>query len=147
MTVSISTTPDERLFIRYINMRNAPRDTLTYGVYPNSHKALREYDELVTALTGGDETIDDLSGMATYHANAIASVTPFIQAMQACMQSINKTMHVVNLLAILAGEDKIFLIDPEELTIQDYLTGLQETIDTLTSTVQTTQQIVQSMQG
>lgn len=147
MTVSITGISDERKFVRYIAMRNAPRDTMVFGVHPNSHKALQEYDDLVTALGGGNETIDDLSDMATYHANAVASVTPFVACMQACMQVINDTMHIVNLLAIAAGDDAPFAIPAEEINVQDYLTTLATAIATLQATQAAMTQAAAMLQG
>lgn len=147
MTVSITGIPDERKFVRYIAMRNAPRDTMVYGVHPNSHKALQEYADLVTALSGGSQTIDDLSDMATYHANAVASVTPFVACMQACMLTINQTMHIVNLLAVATGEDAPFGIVPEEITVPDYLATLSATITALQATQAAMQQAAAALQG
>ena len=147
MTVSITGIPDERKFVRYIAMRNAPRDTLIYGVHPNSHKALQEYEDLVTALGGGNETIDDLSDMAIYHANAVASVTPFVSCMQSGMLTINQTMHIVNLLAVANGDDAPVAIQPEEITVQDYLTTLSTAIATLQATQAAMQQAAMMLQG
>lgn len=141
MTVAITTINNERLFKRYMDLRNAPRDTLVYGVHPNAHKALVEYDALTTALAG------DLSGMAEYHANAVASVAPFVAALQAAMHTINDTMHIVNLLATATGQDAPFAIPAEEITVQDYIATLQDAIDTLTATMQATQQAAQALGG
>lgn len=147
MTVSITTIADERKFNTYLGMRNAPRDTMVYGVHPNSHKALQEYAALVLALSGGDETTEDLSSMAEYHANAIASVTPFVAAMQASMQTINDTMHIVNLLATATGQDAPFAIEAEEITVPDYLTTLATAIATLQATQAAMQQAAQALGG
>lgn len=147
MTVQISTINDERTFNRYLTMRNAPRDTMVYGVHPNAHKALEQYANLVTALSGGSETIDDLSSMATYHANTVASVTPFVAAMQAAMQTINDTMHIVNLLATATGQDAPFAIEAEDITVQQYLTTLATAISTLQATQTATQQAAQALGG
>lgn len=154
MTVAISTISDERQFVQYMAMRNAPRDTLVYGVHPNSHKALAEYAVLLEALQGGHEATDeepwttvDLSGMATYHANAIASVTPFVAAMQVSMATINSTMHIVNLLAVATGQDAPFAIEAEEITVQDYLTTLATAITTLQAAQTAMQQAAQALGG
>lgn len=147
MTVSISTIQDERKSRKYMDMRNAPMLSMVYGVHPNSHKALKEYADLITALTGGNETIDDLSDMATYHANAVASVTPFVAAMQVCMRTINETMHIVNLLAVANEQDAPFAIESEEVSIPDYLVTLATAIATLQAAQTAMQQIAQSMSG
>ena len=101
----------------------------------------------MTALSGGAEGIDDLSGMAEYHNNVVAAVTPFITAMQACMLTINQTMHIVNVLAAATGQDPVFTVEPEEITIQDYIATLQSAIATLTATAQATQQAAASLGG
>lgn len=147
MTVSITTIADERKFNAYLRMRNASRDTMVYGVHPNSHKALAEYAALVLALPGGDETTEDLSGMADYHTSAVASVTPFVAAMQVSMRTINDTMHIVNLLAAAAGQDAPFSIAAEEVTVQDYLTTLATAITTLQATQAAMQQAAQALGG
>lgn len=141
MTVQITTINDERIFKRYMDLRNAPRDTLVTGVHPNSHKALREYDTLLEAMTG------DLSGMAEYHASAVAGVAPFVAALQAAMHTINDTMHIVNLLATATGQDEPFAIPPEEITVASYIETLQDAIDTLTATMQATRQAAQALGG
>lgn len=118
---------------------------MVFGVHPNSHKALALYDELTIALSGGHEateeepwTIADLSDMATYHANTISTVLTFVQTMQACMQAINGTMHIVNLLAQATGQDEIFAIPPEETDVPTYLATLDSAIATLQATKATT---------
>lgn len=134
MTIEIASLPDERLFVQYINARNAPRDVMVHGVHPNSHKALQLYDELTALLSPGG----DLEDMATYHANTISTVLTFVQTMQACMQAINGTMHIVNLLAQATGQDEIFAIPPEETDVPTYLATLDSAIATLQATKATT---------
>lgn len=147
MTVTVNNVLDERNFVNYIAMRNAPRDTLTFGVQPNSRKALGEYDLLTAALTGGNETIEDLSAFYQYHVDVIGPVLPFITALQVCMQTINDTMHIVNLLAVAQGKDRVFGIEPEEIDVMAYITTLQGAIATLTATAQATQQAAQLLAG
>jgi hypothetical protein len=147
MTVQISTINDERIFNRYLAMRHAPRDTLVFGVHPNAHKALVEYEYLTIALSGGNDSIDDLSSMATYHAGAVAAVTPFIAALRAAMKTINDTMHIVNVLAAATGQDAPFAIEPEEITVQAYIATLQSAVATLTATAQATAAIAQQLGG
>lgn len=147
MTVSITTIQDERKFRKYMEMRNAPMLSMVHGVHPNSQKALYEYNDLEIALSGGNETIENLESMAEYHNNAVAAVLPFIAAMQRCMETINKTMHIVNLMAIASGADAPFAIESEEVSIPDYLTTLATAIATLQATQTAMQQIAQSMSG
>jgi len=147
MTVSITTIQDERKFRKYMEMRNEPMLSMVYGVHPNSHKALHEYNDLEIALGGGNETIEDLSSMAVYHSNAVAAVLPFVAAMQRCMETINHTMHIVNVMAVSGGADAPFAIEQEEVSIPDYLTTLATAIATLQATQTAMQQIAQSMSG
>lgn len=112
MTISITTIADEAAFNNYLAARNAPRDSIRFGVAPNCVKALAEYSWLLTALTGGQEpteespdlpTVPDMSDFAAYHANATASVTPFIALMQKCMDVLVKTPALINQAAIAQG--------------------------------------------
>lgn len=74
--------------IEYATMRNAPRDTMRYGVYPNSVKALDDYAALEAWLT-------DHSDMADSHAAMIAAVAPHIATLQESMQTIISTMQMI----------------------------------------------------
>lgn len=143
MTIAISTLADERQFAAYMAARNAPRDVMVYGVHPNAHKALQLYAELTALLAPGG----DLEDMATYHTNTISTVLTFVQTMQACMQAINDTMHIVNLLAAATGQEEIFAIPAEEIDVAGYITTLQEAITTLQMTITTTQAAAQMLGG
>lgn len=133
--INITELNDERRFVRYTQLRNAPRDTLINGVHPNVHKCLAEYQSLLAALTS------DLSDMATYHASATASVAPFVAALQAAMRVINDTMHVVNVLAAATGQEAPFAIEAERVTAAGYAALLQSAISTLTATAQAAQTV------
>jgi hypothetical protein len=106
MSIQITDFETEFLALGYIQARNAPRDTIRTGVRPNAIKCLAEYDRLLTALQGGDaETgIPDMSGMATYHANAVTPVTPFVDLMQAAMHILIDTPALINQLALMQGQ-------------------------------------------
>lgn len=106
MTIAISSFDDEFAALAYLQARNAPRDTIRYGVRPNAIKCMAEYGRLLVALRGGDVEagIPDMSGMATYHANAVAPVTPFMDLMQAAMHILIDTPALINQLALLQGE-------------------------------------------
>lgn len=77
----------------------------------------------------------------------MASVTPFVAAMQVCMRTINETMHIVNLLAVANEQDAPFAIESEEVSIPDYLVTLATAIATLQAAQTAMQQIAQSMSG
>ena len=106
MSIQITDFPSEFLALAYIQARNAPRDTIRYGVRPNCIKALAEYAWLVTALNGGDEEagIPDMSANAAYHAASVAPVTPFITLMQQAMRILVDTPALINQLALLQGQ-------------------------------------------
>lgn len=106
MSIQITDFPSEFLALGYIQARNAPRDTIRYGVRPNAIKCMAEYGRLLTALQGGDEEngVPDMSGMADYHATALAPVTPFVDLMQAAMEILIDTPALINQLALMQGE-------------------------------------------
>lgn len=143
MTIEISTLADERLFAAYMAARNAPRDVMVFGVHPNNHKALQLYTDLTALLSPGGE----LEGMATYHTTTVSTVLTFVQTMQSCMQAINGTMHIVNLLAMATGQDEIFAIEPEVIDVPAYLDMLDSAIATLQTTKATTQAAAQMLAG
>ena len=74
--------------IEYATMRNAPRDTMRYGVYPNVDKALREYQALQQWLT-------DNPDWQQPHADMVAAVLPYVQTLQAAMTTIVTTMQAI----------------------------------------------------
>jgi hypothetical protein len=128
MTISISTIPDEAAFNNYLAARNAPRDTIRYGVRPNCVKALAEYSALLNALQG------DMSAFATYHANATATVTPFVALMQKCMEVLVMTPALINQAAVAQGIAPPFgaeINEPVDLT--DYKALLLATVQAIQS--------------
>lgn len=90
MTIQITTAADERTYNSYLVARDAPRQTMAHGVYPNAVKALAEYDALLVRLTTGD-----LAQFGEYHANVTAAVAPYIATMQQAMQAIVATMQAI----------------------------------------------------
>jgi hypothetical protein len=74
--------------IEYAAMRNAPRDTMRYGVYPNADKALREYQALQAWLT-------DNPDWQQPHADMVAAVLPYVTSLQAAMTTIVTTMQAI----------------------------------------------------
>lgn len=106
MTIAISSFDDEFAALAYLQARNAPRDTIRYGVRPNAIKCLSEYAYLLTALEGGDtETgVPDMSNMAAYHTNAVAAVAPFVDLMQDAMRILIDTPALISQLALMQGQ-------------------------------------------
>lgn len=73
---------------KYADMRNAPRATMAYGVYPNCVKALQDYADLTQWLDDNPDWQDD-------HATMIAAVAPHIATLQTAMQTIVTTMQAI----------------------------------------------------
>lgn len=71
--------------IEYAAMRNAPRDTMRYGVYPNAVKALKEYHALQSWIT-------DNPDWQQPHADMVAAVLPYIDTLQQAMTTIVTVM-------------------------------------------------------
>ncbi len=74
--------------IEYATMRNAPRDTIRYGVYPNAVKALREYQAL-------QQWIADNPDWQQPHADMVSAVLPHIAALQEAMTTIVTVMQAI----------------------------------------------------
>ena len=156
MTITISTLSDVTRFDRYRDMRNAPRRSLEYGVYPNGEKALREYATLLEALQGGHEateeepyTVEDLNEYAQFHTNTLAQVSAFVAAIQAAISVSNDTMQIINMLSALTqpNEPIPFNIPFKEITVPEYLTTLATAIATLQATQAAMMQAAAAMQG
>lgn len=151
MAISITDFTDEFAALGYLQARNAPRDTIRYGVRPNAIKCLSEYAYLVTALNGGQQPteeqpdlqpVPDMSAFLAYHTNAIAAVSPFVDLMQHAMRIIIDTPALINQLALLQGQ-----------TVLPMGAEINEQIDPveygalLASTVAAIQTVGQLMQG
>lgn len=87
----------------YKHLRNAPRDTINFGVRPNAIKCLDEYATLQVALGGGGNGVPDISGMAESFATVTGPVTPFITLLQYAMQIIVQTPMIVDQTAAMQG--------------------------------------------
>lgn len=82
-------TNEQLLLIQqYATMRNAPRDTMRYGVYPNAGKALEQYQALQAWLA-------DNPDWQQPHAGMVAAVLPHVEALQAAMTTIVTTMQAI----------------------------------------------------
>ena len=113
MTIAITSFDDEFAALAYLQARNAPRDTIRYGVRPNAIKCLSEYAYLLTALQGGQEPAEEQPDqasipamllMSAYHNNAVAAVSPFVDLMQDAMRILIDTPALINQLALMQGE-------------------------------------------
>lgn len=93
----------EILLEQYKGLRNAPRDTIRDRLVRVAEECLQQYDDLQIALTGGSETIPDISALAEQFATVTGPVTPFIQLLQATMRVIIATPKIVDQAAAAQG--------------------------------------------
>lgn len=73
---------------QYVAMRDAPRERMSTGVYPNCVKALEEYSSLLLWLTANPS-------YAQLHGTITAQVAPCIVQLQTAMQSITTIMESI----------------------------------------------------
>ena len=121
----------------YKNLRNAPRDTINYGVRPNAIKCLAEYALLQIALAGGNESVPDISGFAEMFTAVTSPVTPFITLLQFAMRIIIDTPVLVDQMAteqeMLVLPFSVTASDP--VNLEEYITMLQEAVEALNDTI------------
>jgi len=84
----ITDTQSIQLFQQYIALRDAPRMTMAHGVYPNSVKALDEYQALLDWLTANES-------YAQLHSNTTSQVAPYVAQMITAMQAIITIMESI----------------------------------------------------
>lgn len=82
---------------RYTDLRDAARNAVQYGIYPNAKTALAAYAELTEALAG------DLSEWQATHAATTAAVQPSIAALVAGLEQI-----IAGLEAVAQADSTIF---------------------------------------
>ena len=79
MPFKIETREDELLFRAYTGHRDAVRDIMGHGVYPNLVKALETYAAFDAALAG--ELAD--TDLLAYHNGLMAPIAPYIAQLRA----------------------------------------------------------------
>lgn len=84
----LATAQDLALAQKYVAMRDAPRLVMATGVYPNSVKALEEYQNLI-------DWLDENPDYETLHGTITSQVAPYIAQMQTAMQSIITIMQAI----------------------------------------------------
>lgn len=84
----LTTAQDLALAQKYVAMRDAPRLVMANGVYPNSVKALEEYQKLIDWLAANPS-------YETLHNDITAQVAPYIAQMQTAMQAIITIMQAI----------------------------------------------------
>lgn len=88
MPFKIETQEDELLFRVYTAHRDAVRDVMGHGVYPNLVKALDTYDAFDAALANGLSDPDLLE----YHATTMQIVAPYIAQLRQLAQGMTQIM-------------------------------------------------------
>lgn len=78
MPFQIETTEDEQLFRAYTGHRDAVRNVMGYGVYPNLVKAIETLAAFETALAGPLSDEDLLA----YHESLMAPIAPYMAQIQ-----------------------------------------------------------------
>lgn len=91
--------------LAYIELRNAPRDTIVRALIPDAKKCLAEYDRLQVALAGGDAErgIPNISALAADFATVTGPVTPFVNLLRFAMRIIIDTPRIVDQAATAQG--------------------------------------------
>lgn len=87
----------------YKRLRNAPRDTINFGVRPNAIKCLAEYATLQTALSGGGDGIPDISALSESFATVTEPVAAFVTLLQFAMRIIIQTPRIIDQAAAAQG--------------------------------------------
>ena len=88
MPFRIETQEDEQLFRAYTQHRDAVRNVMGYGVYPNLVKALETYAAFDAALANELSDPDLLE----YHASTMQVVAPYIAQLRQLAQGMTQIM-------------------------------------------------------
>lgn len=86
MTISLRNATEENELIRYLAARDAPRQTMQFGVLPNCKKALVEYDAFVTLLTG------DMAKFSEYNEAVAMEIKFYVGILRPALETIISTM-------------------------------------------------------
>jgi len=133
MAIEISTLSDEGALRSYLDARNAPRDTITFGVRPNCIKAIAEYENLVASLSGDDDH-EDMSAYLDYHNSVVSQVSPFIEVMKCAMKIMRDTPQLVDQLAVAQEQDAPFgVVADDMLDPADYAAMLSNTLTAISA--------------
>lgn len=91
MSFAINTATDEQLFRSYTSHRDAVRDVMGHGVYPNLRRALSVYAAFDTALAGDLADHDLLA----YHQALMAAIDPYVSMLRAAAAQIVEVMDMI----------------------------------------------------
>lgn len=91
MPFTINTASDEQLFRSYTSHRDAVRDVMGHGVYPNLRRALTVYAAFDAALA------DDLADqdLLAYHQALMAQIAPYVAMLRAAAAQIVEIMDMI----------------------------------------------------
>ena len=95
MPFQIETAEDELLFRSYTQHRDAVRDVMGYGVYPNLVKALATYAAFDEALAGSLSDPD----LIKYHVSLMAQIAPHVEQLRAGAAQIVQIMAEIEMAA------------------------------------------------
>ena len=93
MPLRIETQEDEQLFRAYTQHRDAVRNVMGYGVYPNLVKALETYAAFDAALANELSDPDLLE----YHASTMRQVAPYIAQLRQLAQGMTQIMVAIEM--------------------------------------------------
>lgn len=94
------TSTDELLQLQaYLAARDAARNAVSFGLYPNAKAALEAYAALTARLAPGS----DLEACATLHATTTADVQAYITQLISAAQAIVNLVDGINAGATAAG--------------------------------------------
>ena len=91
MAYTISSEQAETTFRAYVQQRDAIRNVLAHGVYPNLIRAIAVYADFDSALTGPLNDPDLLA----YHAELMAPIAPYVAQLRELAAGIVATMAAI----------------------------------------------------
>ena len=91
MAYTINDEQDEALFRAYMQQRDAIRDVLAHGVYPNLVRALAVYAGFDAALAGPLHDPDLLA----YHAELMVPIAPYVAQLRELAADIVEIMAAI----------------------------------------------------
>lgn len=107
--ILLPAVPDA-MYALYVQMREAPRQTIAKGILPNIFACLASYDQLEVALADPNDTTFGAyqNAIADFHAERIALVAPYIATMQTLFGQIQTIAAGIDAASIAAGNGSVF---------------------------------------
>ena len=110
MPFRIETQEDEQPFRAYTQHRDAVRNVMGYGVYPNLVKALETYAAFDAALANELSDPDLLE----YHASTMRQVAPYIAQLRQLAQGMTQIMVAIETAQPGAFGIQLPVVEPEK---------------------------------